>query len=158
LEIESYYCVELGFSVTFHKIQGKTMDKIVLQINFRAFTPTLTFNQLYTGLSRVFASENIRLIEKDNISYIDNLKRSEQVNIVLSCYDENNILNCNKLKSDAVKTLLKEHCIGVIITNKLKRKQQKNILNTCTLSSLKSSGKTRSAKLDGELFIFVFYL
>jgi len=41
--------LDLGFVITFHKAQGKTLPRIILQLNKRPFRPGITFNMLFGG-------------------------------------------------------------------------------------------------------------
>jgi len=53
---------ELGFAITFHKIQGQTVSKLILGVN-RHPTLALTLPSLYVGLSRVRTSVNLRILD-----------------------------------------------------------------------------------------------
>jgi hypothetical protein len=74
--------VDLAFALTFHKIQGKTVDKIILDLNKRPGTRhkmnSLDFFALYVGISRVRDPENMRILPPHNgagdLNYIKRLK------------------------------------------------------------------------------------
>lgn len=56
------YCVEMGCVVTFHKCQGKTMSKIILDLNKpKKGRSGLTYSSLYVGLSRVRSGDDVKL-------------------------------------------------------------------------------------------------
>ena len=65
---------ELGFGVTFHKMQGKTVDKIILCLNK---TPrslgTLTCAGLYVGLTRVRRNADMRVFPPPPGQTLDHL-------------------------------------------------------------------------------------
>ena len=52
---------ELAFAVTFHKIQGQTLDKIVLDLNGTG-PPPMTLAALYVGISRVRRAADMRVL------------------------------------------------------------------------------------------------
>ena len=53
--------ITLGFAITFHKIQGRTVGKIILDLNltprFKNGIPTLDLFGFYVGLFRVSNSK-----------------------------------------------------------------------------------------------------
>ena len=53
--------VELGFVITFHKIQGKTVKNNILDLNPRPF-PRITFNMLLVAVSRVPHGSGLRIL------------------------------------------------------------------------------------------------
>ena len=72
---------ELAFAATIHKAQGRTMDKVVIDLYCHPDgTHRLNFAQVFVALSRVKTRENIRLIQHPNASneeaysYITQLK------------------------------------------------------------------------------------
>ena len=68
---------ELGFIITFHKIQGRTVPRLILELNPRPFLPHLSFSMLLVALSRVRNSQDIRILPMHagaNLSYLYKLK------------------------------------------------------------------------------------
>jgi hypothetical protein len=54
---------DLAFAVTFHKMQGQTVKKIILDINCRPTSlGSLDFHAFYVGISRVKQGTNIRIL------------------------------------------------------------------------------------------------
>lgn len=49
--------MELAFAVTYHKVQGQTLDRIVLDLNGKVSVP-----ELYVAISRVRKSDDIRIL------------------------------------------------------------------------------------------------
>ena len=60
------YDVDLGFAMTFHKCQGKTLDAVVMDLNDQPGTryrlPKLELEQLYVGMTRVRHYTDIRIL------------------------------------------------------------------------------------------------
>jgi hypothetical protein len=56
------HAVELGFAITYHKLQGKTLDLLILNPYSRGCKPELTLMALLVGLSRVRYSRNVRFL------------------------------------------------------------------------------------------------
>jgi len=56
------HTVDLGFSLTFHKVQGATLPYVILELNKRAFKPYLDFHSLYVGLTRVRQLSHLRIL------------------------------------------------------------------------------------------------
>jgi hypothetical protein len=84
---------DLGFVSTFHKIQGKTLLRIILQLNERCGNLlNLTLRSLLVGLSRVRMGDHIRIMPmhdskrtvSEQLHYLMNLESCEHLNIWLS--------------------------------------------------------------------------
>jgi len=56
------HALDPAFSLTVHKIQGQTCDKLIIDLNKTPIRPALTFQGLVVLLSRVRSSENLRLL------------------------------------------------------------------------------------------------
>jgi len=54
--------VTMSFAFTFHKVEGQTLAKVVVDVNPRPFAPHLLHSGLFTAISRVRRSENIRFM------------------------------------------------------------------------------------------------
>ena len=82
--------VDLGFALTYHKSQSKTLRKVLLDIRSNA-RPTLTWAGLYVGASRVPAGANLRLLPglEDQISKLKRLKPSDALASWFARYDAN---------------------------------------------------------------------
>jgi len=83
--------VDFGFVVPFHKVQGKTLNKVILELNQRPFRPPLTFNMLLVALSRVKSREGIRIVKlapgKD-LKYLIELKRDPDLRTWMAGFDQ----------------------------------------------------------------------
>jgi len=79
--------VELGFAITFHKVQGRTLQKIILDLNKRPFNPPVTYTGFYVGVSRVKLSDNMRILPPQpggDFSHLLNLHPSLELRAWLS--------------------------------------------------------------------------
>lgn len=52
---------ELAFAVTYHKVQGMTLPKVILDLNGEGHT-SITAAQVYVGISRVRRGGDIRIL------------------------------------------------------------------------------------------------
>jgi ATP-dependent exoDNAse (exonuclease V) alpha subunit len=83
--------------MTFHKVQGKTVDKIILDINKRPGTQqrlnTLDFFGLYVGISRVQDSASLRILPPQpgkNFGHIKRLKCDPRLKQWIDGYSDSN--------------------------------------------------------------------
>ena len=85
--------VELGFSITLHKIQGQTCTRLIVDLNRRPFQPQITYTGFYVAVSRVRKSEDLRIMPiqpKDrNLNYLATLQPPSDLMEWLNSYDEN---------------------------------------------------------------------
>ena len=56
---------DLGFSVTFYKVQGKTINRVILDLAQRPGSHQISHPALYVGMSRVRRSLDLRLLPLD---------------------------------------------------------------------------------------------
>ena len=81
--------------MTVHKIQGKTMDKVIVAIEERpAGLASMTYAHLLVALSRVRCSENMRLLItspslREATSYIQKLRPSNKIKAFFDGYSQN---------------------------------------------------------------------
>lgn len=73
--------IDLGFSVTLHKIQGQTCSKLIVDLNHRSFMPQVTFSGLYVAVSRVRRGEDLRIMpiqpSSINLKFLNTLQPSK---------------------------------------------------------------------------------
>jgi hypothetical protein len=70
------YIHELAFALTFHKIQGQTVPRIILDLNNRPKQlGRLNFFGVYVGVSRVKFGKNLRILPCQPDSSLSHLKR-----------------------------------------------------------------------------------
>jgi hypothetical protein len=92
------HAIELGFAITFHKVQGKTLPRIILDLNNRPFKPQITFNMLLVGLSRVTSGQNFRILPLQpnaSLEYLTNLKPDPLLSVWMAGFDTNGIWHAN---------------------------------------------------------------
>jgi hypothetical protein len=69
---------DLAFAVTFHKVQGQTVNKIILDLNKRpGALGSLDFHAIYVGLTRVAYRDDIRILpchDGNHFQHLLNLK------------------------------------------------------------------------------------
>ena len=76
--------LELGFAITFHKVQGQTLNKVILDLNKRPNAlGNVDFHALYVGLTRVKRAEDIRILPpQDNKQFKHLLKLHPSKNLI----------------------------------------------------------------------------
>ena len=57
------HMVELGFAFTFYKVQGATLDRVILDFDFHTRIEC-SFPSVYVGLSRVRQIKDLRLLPR----------------------------------------------------------------------------------------------
>ena len=69
---------DLAFSLTYHKTQGQTKDKIILDLNYRpGHMGNVNFHGMYVGFTRVNFADNIRILpcqDNNNFKHLLDLK------------------------------------------------------------------------------------
>lgn len=86
--------VELSFVITLHKLQGKTMPKIIIELNQRPFPPSITYNGLLVALSRITKRSDLRIMpikSGTDILYLKKLKPDINLKIWLSGFTKDGI-------------------------------------------------------------------
>ena len=75
--------IDLAFAITYHKVQGQTMDKIILDLNKRPTTlKQLDFHAFYVGMTRVELPQHIRILpcqDDDNFKHLLKLKPQKKL-------------------------------------------------------------------------------
>ena len=83
---------ELGFAVTVHKIQGQTLDRVIIDLNYRPFQPQFGFHALMVAVSRVRSSCNIRILPRQpgapSLDYLINVKPNPTLLIWLQGFEK----------------------------------------------------------------------
>ena len=94
--------VDLLFAVTYHKLQGVTLDKLVLTINKHPNRLLrLVLSSLYVGISRVHNLSEVRVLpyNDQDVDYLANLKFDDLLSAWISNYT-----NDGRWKYDGFKT------------------------------------------------------
>ena len=92
--------VEPGFSVTYHKVQGRTLSKVILDLNHRKHKPSIDYYMLYVGVSRVRRGTDLRCMPPHPVppgktedtsrqfpGFLTTLKPSVDLMVWDECYD-----------------------------------------------------------------------
>ena len=69
--------VELAFVITFHKLQGKTIPNLIIELNETPFSPSITYNGFLVALSRVAHRSHLRIMPitpGSDLQYLKKLK------------------------------------------------------------------------------------
>jgi len=61
-DVVSEFAVDLSFAITYHKVQGKTVPRLVLDLNRTPSAMSMTAAMLYVGLTRVTNSKNLKIL------------------------------------------------------------------------------------------------
>jgi Viral (Superfamily 1) RNA helicase len=87
---EEEHRVELSFIITFHKLQGKTLPKLIIQLNERPFLPPITYNGFLVALSRVKFRSDLRImsiVPGNDILYLKKLAPDDNLQVWLGGYN-----------------------------------------------------------------------
>lgn len=97
--------VELGFCCTFHKIQGQTVDCIILALHPRSSCQLLSmsFEMLYVALTRVRSAEDIRIMSCPikGLQHLLKLKRPACFDAWLKAYTDDGMWDAAELSRQA---------------------------------------------------------
>jgi hypothetical protein len=105
LKAKKIHGYELGFTIIFHKIQGQTCDKLIVDLNKRPSQPQVTFATFYVAISRVRRSSVLRLLplhhRDKNLSHLLTLKAPKELNTWLAAYNpRNGMWHPKRIKED----------------------------------------------------------
>jgi hypothetical protein len=70
VQIQNPFSFQLGFSMTVHKARGRTINKVVLNLQYKPnHNKRLKFDGIFVALSRVRCRSSIRLMKHANTSF-----------------------------------------------------------------------------------------
>jgi hypothetical protein len=73
VQIQNPFSFQLCLSLTVHKAQGRTIDKVVLDLYYKPnHNKCLKFDGIFVALSRVRCCSSIRLLKHANTSFEEN--------------------------------------------------------------------------------------
>nr|CAH0105805.1 unnamed protein product [Daphnia galeata] len=102
--------IDLGFSVTFHKIQGQTCSKLIVDLNHRPFMPQVTFSGLYVAVSRVRRGEDLRIMpiqpSSINLKFLNTLQPSKKLITWMNGYNVHGDWDARLIPSELLDTPL----------------------------------------------------
>jgi len=93
----------LAFSVTYHKIQGKTVNKLILDIN-KSPMSSLSLQSLYLGISRVRCATDFRVLPPLSLSnigwsYLKGLHHKKEYTYWFNSYKDHIVTMDNRTES-----------------------------------------------------------
>ena len=80
--------VVLGFAVTDYKLQGKSLDVLVLSLACRPFEPPIELDGLYVLASRVRTRAGLRVLKVSNWDHLRKLRPGPQLEVWDQAYDK----------------------------------------------------------------------
>ena len=123
--------VDLGFAVTYHKIQGQTLGQVILVMHHRKSKQLLSmcFEMLYVAVTRVRRASDIRVLffpdgkpgtqakrVDGGLEHLKQLKRSKHFDAWLASYDKDGNWNSEELLKQADAD--KKHAMKLLTRNK----------------------------------------
>ena len=155
--------VALAFAFSFHKLQGKTIDKLILVLKEHKGRKLLTisFEALYVALSRVRSCEEIRFWSDDKIDLEDLIKmrRSPYFGIWDNNFSENGYWIEDGLNKKAqeeicrVKTKIREIFSNFDYETLIKVMRNETLIRFCHILGIKTY-RFKKAAIVNELFVF----
>lgn len=85
VSLKDHFPLELGFAMTVHKAQGRTIRRLILSLSCHPCgTLRLTWEALYVALSRVRRRDDIRILlmrgkDRKDLDYVSDLKKDKNV-------------------------------------------------------------------------------
>ncbi len=163
--------VDLGFAVTYHKIQGQTLDQVILVMHRRKSKQLLSmcFEMLYVAVTRVRRASDIRVLffsdakpgtkgkqVDGGLAYLKKLKRPSYFDEWLAAYDKDGNWCSKELLKKAEAD--KSHAMKLLARNKgltaYTMKALKPIAAALGLQIQNAPGKTYPRK---EQFVTAIY-
>ena len=66
--------IDMGFSITLHKIQGQTCRRLIVDLNHRPFPSHISYSGFYVAVSRVRNGDDLRIMPlQPNVSDLNDL-------------------------------------------------------------------------------------
>ena len=103
--------LDLRFAITYHKVQGQTMDKVILFLHERKSKQLapLQWESLYVAYTRVKRGDDIRVCyfgsddssDRSGLKHLWKLRRPELYDVWKSAYDDQGRWNDRKLREQA---------------------------------------------------------
>ena len=163
--------VDLGFAVTYHKVQGQTLQQVILVMHRRKSKQLLSmcFEMLYVAVTRVRRASDIRILffsdgkhgtkgkqVEQGLAHLKKLKRPSHFDEWLAAYDNDGNWNSKELLKKAESD--KNHAMKLLARNKAltayKMKVLKPIAAALGLQVENAPGKTYPRK---QQFVTAIY-
>ena len=82
------HCVDLGWVLTYNKVQGGTEETLIIVLNENRY---LHFEHIYVGLSRVREGKALRIFPVKNLKHLLKKTVNEDIHVWLKHYDQHGI-------------------------------------------------------------------
>ena len=88
--LKKTHLIELGFAFTDYKMQGKTVDRLVLSLAHRTVGANIELASVYVLASRVRARAGVRVLcaDADNFEHLSRLRPATELAVWDAAYDE----------------------------------------------------------------------
>ena len=98
--IKSIFPITCGFAITVDKVQGQTLDRVIIALSEREHKlMNFTYSCFYVGMSRVKVGDHLRILLKDepneveqwhSLAYLTILRKEKSVDTYFSRFDKRN--------------------------------------------------------------------
>ena len=149
VRLAKVHAVECGFALTFHKVQGKTLPKVILELAERPCKTgkgNLDFHGLLVALSRVKNTNDLRIIDApdDQFDYLRRIRAPQSLLLWLEGFhDSTGLWDIDKCRS-AVEQAIKD---DLFVDGSGGKKMQNQYLSACMYQK-KIDAKQREQKTD----------
>ena len=104
--------VDLRFGITMHKVQGKTMHRLCVDLNKHDFQPRVNFHGIFVCISRVQTSKHLAIFPfppaQKNLEHLLDLKPPRNLILWLKSYDKDGFFQQKLLHDQMIKGGIKE--------------------------------------------------
>ena len=105
--------VDLRFGITMHKVQGKTVSRLCVDLNQHDFQPHVNFHGIFVVCSRVKTKKNLAIFpfppDQNGLQHLLNLKPPRKLILWLKSYDENGFFQQQLLHDQMLKVGIKDN-------------------------------------------------
>ena len=105
--------VDLRFGITMHKVQGKTMNRLCVDLNKNDFPPRVNYHGIFVCISRVKTSKHLAIFpfppDQNGLQHLLDLKPPRNLILWLKSYDNNGIFQQHLLQDQMTKAVAKEN-------------------------------------------------
>ena len=102
------HCVTLAFAVTDFKLQGASLDALVVSLAPRPFRPPIDLSSVYVLASRVRTRDGLRVLRDDPAGWehLKAMRHAPELEVWESSYDENGFF-CESMANSAISALVR---------------------------------------------------
>ena len=96
--------IDMGFSITLHKIQGQTCRRLIVDLNHRPFPSHISYSGFYVAVSRVRNGDDLRIMplqpNVSDLNYLASLQPPKQLISWLNSYDKSGKFQAAKISTE----------------------------------------------------------